>query len=1335
MENRLTYPASLHNHSDFSNIRIRDSINKISELVEYANELGHKAIATTEHDFTGQYIKFQEAIQKVKEKNPNFKGILGNEIYLVRNGLNKDNFKAGIDRYYHFILLAKDREGVKQIQEISTKAWLRSYMARGMRRVPTYYQDLYEIIENNKGHIIGSTACLGSAIDTQLLKYRDSQDENLMNKIENWILKLDNIFGHGDFYFELQPSHNKDQIYINKKLIELSKKFDIKYIITTDSHYLKKEDRKIHKAFLNSQNGEREVDEFYASTYLMNTEELESYFSYLAEEELQLAYQNINEIIDKCEEYDLRKPLKIPELKWNNHNKEIEKYYKYSKLMPELKNFYNSQDKADNELVWALIDGIEKHKDLQCEEAYNELNENLKITWKSSEVNKTHWSAYFLNLQHIIDVCWEAGSIVGCGRGSGVGFLLLYALDIIQINCLKEKTKTYMWRFLNPDRVSPLDVDFDISGIKRSIILNAFRKEYGEDRVANVATFGTEQSKSAIQTACRGLGLDVELGLYISSLIPADRGLTRTLSQCYYGDEEKDFKPIKQFVDEMNKNPQLWEVAQKIEGLINRSGIHAGGIIFVDEPFTESTALMRAPDGTICTAYELHNAESVSLIKYDALSVEAMDKIQTCIDLLCEYGYIERKNTLRETYESAVGIYNLERDNKQMWNMVWNHEISSLFQMEQQSGIQGIKLIKPKSVDELATLNSVIRLMAQEKGGETPLEIWAKYRKNINLWYDEMRQYGLSDEEIKWLANYPDITDGIAESQECLMSLIQHPKLGGNDLNFADTARKAIAKKVGKLFNECEKQFYKNAEEKNCSERLVHYVWDVLLRAQRGYSFNRSHTLAYSLIALQEMNLAFKYPIIFWNTSCLITDAGGNESEDIEQEEWKEEIDYGDEDIFDESKDEEEEIDIYELEDEDYEYVDSPDRKTKTKKKIVRSVNYGKIATAIGKMKMTGIEVSTPDINNSSYTFTPDVQNNVIRYGLRGITRIGEEYIKEIIQNRPYQSLNDFLARVKTSKTQAISLIKSGCFDNIEQKSRQEIMRQYIDSISDKKKRLTLQNMQMLITKHLLPNELNYQIRVYNFNKYLKKNKVGEIYYNLDEKAYSFYEQNYNVDILENIENKIYIQQKSWDKIYKKEMDSVRQYISMHPELLNNLNNILYQEMWDKYALGNISKWEMDSLSFYSGPHELINLSSIYNVCNYFNLNENPTIDKIFYKGDKSIVLYKLNVIAGTVIDKNKAKHIVTLLTTNGVVNVKFYKTQFAKYDKQIAERGADGKKKIIEKSWFTRGNKLMIVGIRRDDFFIPKIYSNSMYDSSIMLIDSVSEDGIITSKSIREDD
>ena len=221
-------------------------------------------------------------------------------------------------------------------------------------------------------------------------------------------------------------------------------------------------------------------------------------------------------------------------------------------------------------------------------------------------------------------------------------------------------------------------------------------------------------------TAARGLGIDVDIAQYIASLIPADRGMLRTLYQCYYGDEENEFAPIRQFVIEMNNYPELWTVAQKIEGLIMGSGIHAGGVIFVDEPFTNSTALMRAPDGTICTQFELHNCEDVSLIKYDMLSVEAMDKIHNCIDLLCDAGLVERERTLKETYEKLIGIYTLERDDPKMWEMVWNHKITSLFQMEKQSGISGIAMLKPTSVDDLATLNSVIRLMAQEKGGEMP---------------------------------------------------------------------------------------------------------------------------------------------------------------------------------------------------------------------------------------------------------------------------------------------------------------------------------------------------------------------------------------------------------------------------------------------------------------------------------------------------------------------------------------------------------------------------------------------------------------------------------------
>lgn len=156
-------------------------------------------------------------------------------------------------------------------------------------------------------------------------------------------------------------------------------------------------------------------------------------------------------------------------------------------------------------------------------------------------------------------------------------------------------------------------IDTDIEGGKRAQVLQHLRDVYGADRVANVATFRTEKSKSAVLTAARGLNIDVDIAQYIASLIPADRGQLRSLDQCMYGDEEHGWAPIKQFVYEMTDNyPELWEVAHGIEGLICGSGIHAGGVIFVDEPFTESTGLMRAPDGTICTAFELHDCEEAS---------------------------------------------------------------------------------------------------------------------------------------------------------------------------------------------------------------------------------------------------------------------------------------------------------------------------------------------------------------------------------------------------------------------------------------------------------------------------------------------------------------------------------------------------------------------------------------------------------------------------------------------------------------------------------------------------------------------------------------------------
>ena len=880
---------------------------------------------------------------------------------------------------------------------------------------------------------------------------------------------------------------------------------------------------------------------------------------------------------------------------------------------------------------------------------------------------------------------------------------------------------------MNPDRVSVLDVDVDIEGGRRKQVLDHLRKVYGDDRVANVATFGTEKSKSAILTACRGLGIDVDIAQYLASMVASDRGMLRTLDQTFYGDEENGFAPNKQFVYEMTENyPEVWQVAKKIEGLVCRLGEHAGGVIFVDEPFENSTALMRAPNGDIMTQFDLHDCEDCSLIKYDLLSVEAMDKIHICLDLLSDQGYIERKETLKDTYESVIGIYNLERDAPDMWKMVWNHEIQSLFQMEKQSGIQGIALTHPQSVDDLAVLNSVIRLMAQEKGAEQPLNKFARFKNDISLWYDEMDKYGLTKEEQKLLEPVIKLSYGISESQEKFMQLVQMPECGGFNLTWADKLRKSIAKKNPAAYEELQKEYFETVEKKGLSKNLCNYVWNVLVATSRGYGFNASHTLAYSLIALQEMNLAYKYPIMFWNCACLISDSGGAESDDDEQNEEEnmyEEVEYNSFEDFGATEDSDEDDD-----DEEEEEAGQVKKKKKTK-----SANYGKIATAIGKIKSSGVDVAPPDTNKSNFTFYPDVESNTIRYGLSGITKVGEELVKAIIDNRPYSSVEDLTKKVKINKAQVINLIKSGAFDSFGE--RTEIMRQYINSISDTKKRITLQNMKMLCDFGLIPDEYDLQRRVYNFNKYIKKFK-HETYYLLDNIAMHFFEEHFDMDKLKTTElseSGFMIQQTIWDNIYQSNMDIIRPWVRKNADtLLEQVNERLTSDMWNKYCQGSLSKWEMDAVSFYSHEHELANTrKDLYEIAGFSRIPENPVVERVLPIKGRQIPIFKLYRIAGTILDKDKNKKTVTLLTTDGVVTVKIFGAVFTHYDKQISEKGADGKKHVIEKSWLSRGNKIIVTGIKQSDGFLAKKYSRTPYHL-VELITDVREDGTLVTKGER---
>ena len=440
-----------------------------------------------------------------------------------------------------------------------------------------------------------------------------------------------------------------------------------------------------------------------------------------------------------------------------------------------------------------------------------------------------------------------------------------------------------------------------------------------------------------------------------------------------------------------------------------------------------------------------------------------------------------------------------------------------------------------------------------------------------------------------------------------------------------------------------------------------------------GYSFSVIHALAYSFIGVQTLYIATNWNPIYWNTACLIVNSGATD----------------------------------------------PDNGGQT--------DYSKIAKAMGDIINAGINLSLVNINQSGYGFEPDAKNNRILYGMKAMLNVGDDVIDATIKNRPYISIKDYYNKVHPNKQAMISLIKGGAFDDMME--RKMAMAWFIWETCDKKKRITLQNMGGLIKYGLLPEKNEEEVmarRIYEFNRYLKaicKNGEGYI---LDNRALNFIHEIEADSLLENKNNEWYISAKNWDKkVYQKWMDVFRAWIAENKdEILNTLNSKIFYDDWSKYAKGTISAWEMEALCFYYHEHELAHVdSSRYGFVNFMDLPETPVIDKVYKKNGKEIKIFKLNLICGTCIAKNKIKSTVSLLTTTGVVTVKFRKEYFNLFDKQISEKNPDGTKTVKEKSWFNRGSMIIVQGIRSDDNFVTKKYANSEMHQ-LYKIDEILPDG-----------
>lgn len=345
--------------------------------------------------------------------------------------------------------------------------------------------------------------------------------------------------------------------------------------------------------------------------------------------------------------------------------------------------------------------------------------------------------------------------------------------------------------------VKKIDVDSESS--KRALIFEAMREYFGADNVLNTLTLKTEGSKSTVQTIMRGMGYDNDLAQSIADMIPFERGANWTLKDCFEGNEEKERKPVTEFINEVKKYEGLKENLLMIEGLISGRSIHASAVYIFSEGYLKQNSKMRAPNGVWITAYNMYDSDWQGALKFDCLTISNLDILHTAVDLLIDNNIIEDKGSLKANYDAYIHPDVLDYEDPEMWRVISNNELINAFQFDTPQGSQTVRKVQPKSLKELTISNSLMRLMSD--GEEQPVDVYIKFKKDISLWYKEMRDYGLNEDEIKVLEHHLLQDYGVSAEQESVMEMTMDMQISGFDVKEANKLRKSIAKIFGVLYS------------------------------------------------------------------------------------------------------------------------------------------------------------------------------------------------------------------------------------------------------------------------------------------------------------------------------------------------------------------------------------------------------------------------------------------------------------------------------------------------------------------------------------------------------
>ena len=790
----------LHVHSQYS---ILDGQAPVKALVDKAIANGMRGMAITDHGNMFGIKEFHDYVNKLNKKrgdDEKFKPIFGCEVYVANKDRHEHIDKRDIGR--HLILLAKNLKGYKNLIKIVSHGWTEGFYSHPRT-------DHSELEKYHEG-IICCSACLGGEVPQLIMNGQ-------MNQARETIQWFKSVFGD-DYYLELQrhkatvarANHEtyEKQCLVNDALIQFAKELDIKLICTNDSHFVNEEDADAHERLICLSTGKKLTDEnvmlYSKQEWFKTQEEMNEVFADVPE-----ALQNTNEILDKVEIYSIDHAPILPDFP-----------------LPD------GFDNEDDYLRYLVYEG--------AKERWPELDEEHRerIDFELETIKNMGFPGYFLIVQDYIRMAPKLGCTVGPGRGSAAGSAVAYCLGITKIDPMKYDL--LFERFLNPDRISLPDIDTDFDDDGRAAVLNYVTEKYGAEKVAHIVTYGTMAAKSAIKDVARVEDLSVAESNRLAKFIPSSpNDMPEDKNGKKYKITVKNcLECFNDFRDELNNDdPRVGETirfAEKLEGSIRNTGVHACGVIIGRDDITDWVPISTATDSDgeriIVTQYEGGVIESTGLIKMDFLGLKNLSIIKEALD------------NIKLNHGVDIDIEKIPIDDPKTYELYCKGQTSGTFQFES-AGMQKYLIeLHPTCFEDLIAMNALYRpgpmdyipQFIRRKHGTEPIE------------YD-----------IPCMEKYLKETYGITVYQEQVMLLSR--QLADFTRGQSDTLRKAMGKKQIDKMNELEALFYEGGEKNGHDKKVLNKIWEDWKKFA-SYAFNKSHATCYSWVAYQTAYLKANYP-------------------------------------------------------------------------------------------------------------------------------------------------------------------------------------------------------------------------------------------------------------------------------------------------------------------------------------------------------------------------------------------------------------------------------------------------------------------------------------------